>query len=77
MERVRQDLKWGDATTRGLPLTVWLAVLTEETGEVARAILKHDRANLRQELVQTGAVVTAMLECLDGANWGVRDEDAG
>lgn len=75
-EREIQDVKWGEATNRGLDLTVWLTVLTEEIGEVAQGILKHRRDNLYVELTQVAAVAVAMLECLDDAPWGVNDSDA-
>lgn len=41
-----------------------LAVLTEEVGEVARAYLEHDPAQLRAELIQVAAVAVAWLEAL-------------
>ncbi len=39
-----------------------LGILTEELGEVARAIIERDDANLTVELVQVAAVVVAWLE---------------
>ena len=35
-ERRRQDERWGE--NRQLPDTLWLSIITEEVGEVARAI---------------------------------------
>jgi NTP pyrophosphatase (non-canonical NTP hydrolase) len=48
---------------------IWLAVLTEEVGEVANAIIEHDKtsAELRAELVQVAAVACAWIEALDAA----------
>src|SRR5438552_26200 len=71
-ERERQHRKWdrdhdhghGDCSSAGVPDTVKVAVLTEETGEVARAFLDGDRAGLRRELVQVAAVAVAWLEAL-------------
>jgi len=85
LERQLQDEKWGEATNRGLPLTVWAVVLGEEVGEVNQAILKHQRHGLRKELTQVAAVAVAMLEALDGwdrsgeaePRWGVNESDAG
>lgn len=64
-ERQRADLKFGDREG------VWdiseerkLAVLTEEVGEVAEAVLKDDRDNLRQELIQVAAMCVKWLLCL-------------
>jgi NTP pyrophosphatase (non-canonical NTP hydrolase) len=37
-ERKAQDEKWGQAIYRGIPLTVWDVVLTEEVGEVSEEI---------------------------------------
>ena len=39
MERRRQEAKWG---TRSNHPGLWLIILTEEVGEVARAILERD-----------------------------------
>jgi NTP pyrophosphatase (non-canonical NTP hydrolase) len=45
-----------------------LAMLTEELGEVARALQNKDKDNLREELVQVGAICIAWIESLLGAN---------
>lgn len=37
-ERKRQNVKWGDQSGNTNP--VWVAILTEEVGEVAQAVLK-------------------------------------
>lgn len=66
IERVGQDTKW--RRTPG----VWpvaddkkLAVLVEEVGEVARAILDCEGTErLFDELVQVAAVATAWAECI-------------
>lgn len=69
-ERKRQDEKWGDhgKNTNGK----WLAILTEEVGEAARAILDENRTDapaskrrvtgLEEELIQAAAVIIAWLE---------------
>lgn len=72
-ERAQQDEKWGQ---QNHALTVWLAILTEEVGEVAEAILHarprvgKDRGydgipEVRAELVQVAAVALAALEYID------------
>lgn len=72
-ERRRQDEKWGE---QNILNPEWLAVITEELGEVAEAVLQHRfspkeqvRANgledLRCELVQVAAVAVAWVEALD------------
>lgn len=69
-ERGRQAAKWsvphpwgeGDCSSDLVPELVKLAVLTEETGEVARAILDKTPDQLRCELVQVAAVTVAWLE---------------
>lgn len=77
-ERARQDAKWG--AQRSLTPLLWLAVLSEEAGEVARAVLDLGRRrdipspllspdeegvqHLREELVQVAAVAVAWLERL-------------
>lgn len=71
-ERARQHDKWGrahdwgagDCSSATVPEPVKMAVLAEEVGEVARALLERDRVNLRTELVQVAAVATAWLESL-------------
>jgi len=71
-ERSRQDLKWG-RTWGGWkdPNGLKLAVLLEEVGEVARALLEApgvvsmpDSDQLRDELVQVAAVAVAWCEML-------------
>lgn len=71
-ERDRQRAKWGgdhswghgDCSGSGVPLPVKLAVLAEEFGEVARAVLERDQGALRAELTQVAAVAVAILESL-------------
>ena len=55
---------WGDCSSPDVPAIVKAAVLTEETGEVARAVMEHDDDGLRRELVQVAAVAVAWLEAL-------------
>lgn len=70
MERRRQHDKWGSPHTWGagdcssphVPELVKLAVLHEECGEVARALLEQDPEQLATELVQVAAVAVAWLE---------------
>jgi hypothetical protein len=69
-ERARQHSKWGrshpwgagDCSSPGVAPTVKAAVLLEETGEVARAVLERDSDALRRELIQVAAVAIAWLE---------------
>ncbi len=71
-ERDQQALKWaaphrwgvGDCSSRMVDATTKAAVLSEECGEVARAVLDHDQDHLRVELVQVAAVAVAWLEGL-------------
>ena len=62
-ERRRQTDRWGvqhHADYR------WLSILTEEVGEVAKAINdEEDIAALRAELVQVAAVAVAWVEDID------------
>jgi NTP pyrophosphatase (non-canonical NTP hydrolase) len=70
-ERERQAKMWnrehdhgyGDCSSDGVSWPVKVAVLTEECGEVARAMLDGS-VDLRGELVQVAAVAVAMLESL-------------
>ena len=71
-ERDRQHALWdgahswgnGDCSGPGVAPEVKLAVLAEEFGEVARAVLERDTAALRTELTQVAAVAVAILESL-------------
>jgi NTP pyrophosphatase (non-canonical NTP hydrolase) len=70
-ERRRQAEQWnqhdhqwgfGDCSSGQVDQTVKAAVLAEECGEVARAVLEVDMRGLRDELVQVAAVAVAWLE---------------
>ena len=69
-ERDRQAARWGgghdwgvgDCSSRAVERVVKSAVLSEECGEVARAVLDRDDAALFAELVQVAAVAVAWLE---------------
>lgn len=72
-ERTRQATKWqmshdwgqGDCSSASVAPTTKVAVLLEEAGEVARAVLDLDNDSLRAELVQVAAVAIAWLEGID------------
>jgi NTP pyrophosphatase (non-canonical NTP hydrolase) len=61
-ERGSQLRKWGVQRHTD---AVWLAILHEETGEAARAILEADEENMRAELIQVAAVAVAWVEDID------------
>ena len=71
-ERTRQSKKWdkphnwgrGDCSSHEVSPIVKSAVLAEECGEVAKAVLELDSDALKQELVQVAAVAVAWLESL-------------
>lgn len=71
-ERIRQGAKWnqphpwgwGDCSSQQVDQTVKAAVLAEECGEVARAVLDIDANALCTELIQVAAVAVAWLESL-------------
>lgn len=70
-ERDRQDVKWG--TQDHTPLE-WLAILTEEVGELGAEVLashfhRQFNKNLRAEAVQVAAVAIAIVECCDRNGW--------
>ena len=60
-ERRRQRIKWGPQTHSDL---YWLAILSEEVGEAAKAALEEESGDLRAELVQVAAVACAWLDQL-------------
>ena len=78
-ERLRQITLWGtekeliDSIRGNYGEEAWdfylhqkAVVMTEEVGEVARAILEADSEHLKTELVQVAAVCVAMIE---GLRW--------
>jgi NTP pyrophosphatase (non-canonical NTP hydrolase) len=66
-ERKRQDLKFG-SQPQSLKPALYLAVLVEELGEVARSIIEGDSKNYRVELIQLAAVSVATVEDFDRGN---------
>ncbi len=63
-ERSRQDRKWGESNHQPLQ---WIAILAEEQGEVARAIIDGrtpDYDNYEDELIQVAAVAVAAIQAL-------------
>jgi hypothetical protein len=63
-----QDLKWGK--NRDLPDYEWLAILSEEVGEVAQAALQTQyggphAGTVRKELVQVAAVALQWIANID------------
>ncbi len=75
-ERASQAAKWtaehtwgiGDCSSAAVPEMVKVAVLTEEVGEVARAVLDRKPGDLRDELVQVAAVACAWLQGMESPN---------
>lgn len=60
-ERKKQRTKWGEQNHGDL---YWLAILMEEVGEAAQAIIQEKAYDeVEKEMVQIGAVVVAWLEC--------------
>lgn len=59
IERDRQIAKWGE---QHHPDQFWFLILTEELGEVARALYEGDPAHAYKELVEVAAVAAAWLE---------------
>lgn len=71
-ERLRQSGLWsrphdwgfGDCSSRTVPDVAKSAILAEECGEVARAVIDRNTNDLRTELVQVAAVALAWLESM-------------
>lgn len=66
-ERARQDARWGQ---QDHDPPYWVAILTEETGEVAKEVADSlvqalDVDAYRTELIQVAAVAVAAVEALD------------
>lgn len=61
-ERDRQDYLWG-SMPRNKTAHQWLSFLTEELGEVAKAINEHESyERVKEELVHVAAVAVAAIE---------------
>lgn len=71
-ERNKQDAKWGEQNHTPMK---WLAILTEEVGEVAKAILEGNHGEYRKELVQVAAVAVASIESLDRNLFGLEEDE--
>ena len=68
----RQDEKWG--ANREHDPFIWLAILTEEVGELAQAILRScfneaEIQNVREEAIHVIAVTIQLVDCLDQNTW--------
>jgi len=71
-ERISQDNTWGEQNHSN---PHWLAILTEELGEVAECVCRTDvhssavkesaERQLRNELIQVAAVAVAWVESID------------
>ena len=68
-ERIRAHAKHADRSIEALDPSDpdWLAVLVEEVGEVAKAIIENGQNSgmTREELVQVAAVTCAWIEAID------------
>lgn len=78
-ERDKQDRKWG---VQNHDVPIWMEILGEEFGEVARADLEFtfgngSRSQVLTEMVQVAAVALAMVECelRNGRSYLTKDGD--
>ena len=62
LERLKQDQKWGEQNHVDL---YWLGILSEELGELAKAIIEVKSDDIYNELIQVTAVGLAWAECLN------------
>ncbi len=68
-ERARQNAKWGEQNHAEY---IWIAILVEEVGELAQAVLhtafggdRGDIDNVREEAIHVAAVAFQFIEALD------------
>lgn len=59
-ERMKQDKKWGEQNHGKL---YWLGILSEEVGEMSKAIIEGNESEYWDELIQVASVAVAMMEC--------------
>lgn len=68
----RQDKRWGEERT--LSPLLWHAVLSEEEGEVSKAVVAREPlGDLRKELIQVAAVCVQWVDAIDCGRVGLRD----
>ena len=73
-ERKRRDHKWGPIETFDSRTPYeWLAILNEEQGELAEAVLKRDDDSIVTEATQVAAVALAILESQQRMPFGERN----
>jgi NTP pyrophosphatase (non-canonical NTP hydrolase) len=65
-ERKRQERMWGQQDHSP---AVWLSILAEEFGEVAKALNENDPSGYKGELIQVAAVAVAMIESVQRNGW--------
>jgi NTP pyrophosphatase (non-canonical NTP hydrolase) len=66
LHREVMDRKWGDKSIVAISQPHFVTtLLTEEVGEVARAVLEEDKENLKAELLDVIQIACAWLEALD------------
>ena len=78
VEREFQNKKWGEQNHDDYK---WLAILTEEVGELAEAILHdefdgHAKGHAYTELLHVAAVAVQWLECMDRRDLQIAIEKA-
>lgn len=83
-ERGRQDKKHGDQNKNDLPM--WMVVLMEEVGEVARNIYEYETCQphsrtlrlraAKKELIEVAAVAVAMVEAIEEGRAAIVSADA-
>jgi NTP pyrophosphatase (non-canonical NTP hydrolase) len=61
-ERMKQVMKWG---MQDHSIEKWVVILTEEVGELAKAVLEQDLDGVKKEAVQVAAVAAAIVQKLD------------
>jgi len=67
-ERISQDIRWGEQNHNPV---YWIAVVTEEIGEAAKAAVQFDWKQYRKELIHTAAVAVNAVESFDRGKWPV------
>ena len=72
LERVDQDDKWGE---QNHTWDYWLGILMEEVGELAKAIIERDSAQVDAELTQVAAVAVSMMEYGDRKGFQPKKND--
>ncbi len=60
-EEYKQEEKWGEQNHDNY---YWICILTEEIGEIAKALIENQNEDMEKEIIQTAAVCVSWVDCI-------------